>query len=354
MTYSNDQDMNHIIIATAIVLSAIMVTPAFAQIDEVDVGFDWGWKSCTESFIATSNGTVPRLNCSWLGEGIPEAATIVFDHTTGTIKIVIEEEEEEEEIELETMIPKESSKPVIKTEMQIEVEGIVEAREIVEAYGRGELDLEEFCFGGVVKENTIFFPDTGITIDIKTPNDNVPFKTNLQFYYEHTMSEICKAEYTLDNKVHNAKRTRAGEGEQVIFIPPTDFSLYEGFENAVGNYSARDQVEYFQQKSIMNAEDTQCSKEGTARGLCVQADFEDLTPEPTISEAGQKALDAYWILRETGVADIPFQEPEVQPTQEQNTRQYLAALGWTDEQIDAMIEAGEEEQTDEVEDEQNN
>jgi len=330
---------------------------AFAQVDEVDVGFEWTDKTCQDLVFISDAGSYKILTCDWRIEIIGEEPPLTEKDTTTLTpdeKVIVGDTEIDETVdETDRLVPP------LRTEQQIKVEGIIQAREVVEAYGSGDLDVDLFCFGGKIKENTIYYPDTDTTINIKTPNDNVPLKTNLQFKYEHLMSEICKAEYTLANKVHNAGRTQPGEGEQIMFVPRSDFEgliwdELEGLENPQYAYDEAKMTAFNFESNIQFATEFQCSITGKQQGLCVLADFENLEPEPTISKEGKKALDAYWLLRETGEAELPFQEPDVQPTQESNTRQYLAALGWTEEQIDAMIEAGENKETDEDTENENN
>jgi len=317
---------------------------AFAQTDEVDVGFEWGYKNCVESTVATAEGSVQRLNCSWLGL-VPEGATIIED-TEGNIEIVIEEDAETEtEISDEATILKEV--PVMKPEQLAKVEGIISAKEVIEDYGSGEKSVEELCFGGTERENRIF--QEFETIDVKSPNDNTPLGTNIQFKYEHLLSEICKAEYTLLYKVHNALRTLPGEGESYIFVPRTDFEgliwdELEGLEDPTYAFQERHMTDLNMQTSELTAEGFQCSIPGKQQGHCIKSESEQPIPKPTISSEGKKALNDYWILRETGEADIPKQDPDAEPLDRNSiTRQYLESLGWTTSQIDAAIEAMESE-----------
>jgi len=321
-----------ILIPIIAVLFAVGIQQAYAQVDEIDVGFDWKSKACQESYLVTDEGTFKRLDCTWLeeisGDEIISKGVVLPD-------IMIEEEAQTElDISDDATI---TPQPVIKTEQQIKIEGIITAREIIEAYGKGELDVKEFCFGGEIKENTIYYPDTDTTIHIKTPNDNVPLSTNAQFKYEHLMSEICKSEYTLDNKVHNPGRTYPGEGDVYIFEPRISFD--DLFPEATVEYAKRDRLDYYFQATQQFAEEFQCSIEGKQRGLCVKAESDQPEPEPTISKEGKFALSKYWILRETGEAKIPMQEPDEKPNLTFALDQYIKSYGISEEELKEWYES---------------
>jgi len=312
-------------------LIAVMMLPVYAQVDEVDVGFEWGFKSCVESTIATSEGSVPRLNCSWLGQ-VPAGSTIVEDTTSGNQEIVIEDPETE--ISDKATVLKEV--PVMSPEQIAKVEGIISAKQAIEDYGSGEKSVEELCFGGTERENRIF--QEFETIDVKSPNDNTPLGTNIQFKYEHLLSEICKAEYTLLYKVHNVLRTMPGEGESYVFVPRTDFEgliwdELEGLEDPTYAFQERHMTDLNMQTSELTAEGFQCSILGKQQGHCIKSESDQPIPKPTISSEGKKALEAYWILRDTGIADIPAQEQVKSMTPLDILKQYMKAYNITPEDL---------------------
>ena len=323
--------MTEKLLLTLIAVIAITIPVAYAQVDEVDVGFEWGWKNCTESTVATAEGSVPRLNCSWLGE-LPEGATITFDRE-GTIDVIIEEETgTETEISDEATI---TPKPVIKTELQIKVQGIKTAQEQLESYWKGEVSVEILCFGGTERESQIF--EQHETIDVKRPNDNIPLQSNPQYKYELILSEICKAEYALKYKVHNWLKTPQGEGDSYIFSPRTSFD--DLYPEATTEYAKRDKLDYYFQATQQFAKEFQCSSEGKSRGLCVYDKMDQVEPEPTISQEGKQALADYWALRETGEAEIPKQEPEGEFDPTVSLDQYIKAYNISEEDLKEWYES---------------
>lgn len=332
------------------VLFVVGIQQAYAEEISVNVPFEPNYEldmpQCSLSYNHALNLT--QFICGWFLEDVTPEELLKLNEEFPEVfhETDIDRAIEQLEPEIETSS---RPQPVIKTEQQIEVEGIVTAREIVEAYGRGELDVDEFCHGGEIKENSIYYPDTDTIVEIKTPNDNVPFKTNLQFYYEHVMSEICKSEYTLANKINNAKRTLPGEGEKYVFEARTSFD--DLFPNATKAYADKNQKQsYWIDFSKNNAEGFQCSIPGKQQGHCSKEIGDQPIPKPTISSEGKEALNKYWILRETGEAEIPFQEPDKKVTKTDLTRQYLESLGWTQEQIDAAMAVLEDENNEESSD----
>jgi len=317
------------------VLFAVGIQQAYAEIDQNEVPFDFDFKSCQGSTLVTEAGDFDAWYCTYLG-GIPVGATIEETVTEDGVTFEVRLGEELGLGEEETPV---TTEPILRPEQKEKVEGIYTAQQVIEDYGAGELDVQEFCFGGTVKENTIYYPDTDTTINIKTPNDNVQLSTHQQFKYEHLMSEICKSEYILANKVHNASRTPQGTGGTKFIVTATLP------EDAQAKYDEAKMGDYFAQKTKNDAEDYKCTKEGKARGLGFDCKVEEdqVIPETTISTQGQAIKNKYRAYLETGITDIPKQEPDAEPTKESIARQYLKAAGYSDEQIDAAIAAMEDD-----------
>lgn len=331
--------MTTIVIPIIAVLFIVGIQQAYAQIDEVDVGFEWGWKTCAESTIATAEGSVPRLNCSWLGQ-VPEGATIIED-AKGNIEIVIGEEvKTETEISDEATVTK---KPVIKTEQQIKIEGIITAREQIESYWKGTKTLQELCFGGTEREARIF--EQYATIDVKRPNDNKPLKTDPQYRYEMILSEICKAEYVKEFKIKNPLRTYPGEGQQEKFVARSSFEgllwdELEGLDNPTYAFAERHMTEFNFKKSAQFAEAFKCSAIGKSMGFC-RDPFTGLAPPEDVvtkSVAGKEILSKFRAYQETGVTEIPKQKPGEVFDPTVSLDQYIKAYGITEEQLKEWFE----------------
>lgn len=238
-----------------------------------------------------------------------------------------------------------STEPLIRTEQYEKIQGIMDAKAIVESYGKGELDVQKFCFGGDVKEGTI--QEEHETIDVARPYDNQPLKTNQELKYKQLMSNICEAEYKLKYKVHNWLRTMPGEGEQYVFVPRDSFDGIDlwaestGLDNPTYAYEDAKQVELYRQSEQIRADQFQCSISGKAQGHCIYPDVEPFVPDPEsfISNEGKAIKSAWKAYLQTGVTEIPKRaaDEEFKPTIALD--QYIAAYGITQEELKEWYES---------------
>jgi len=205
-----------ILIPIIAIMLVVGVQQAYAEPDFIVVPFDIDMKTCWLQTETTAQiGQVEAYFCIWLPD-LPRDIGIEY---TDDFKLDIPEKYFIEASDEPTIIEKAIS-PELQArldEKRAELEGMYDAKAIVEAYGKGELDIRKFCFGGTEREASIF--EEHETIEIKRPFDNQPLQTNPQLKYEHLMSEICKAQYKLEYKIENWKRTLPGEGESYVFVP---------------------------------------------------------------------------------------------------------------------------------------
>ena len=301
-------------------IPALILTTSLAYAEEVtvDVPFTPDKEvQCTYGFFTEKL----HFTCQWvmtpsdeeiiiIAESDPELVPeTIVDEAIANIKELVEPTEQ----------------PLIRTEQLEKAEGIISAREQLESYWKGTATVDELCFGGTERESQIF--QEFETIDIKRPNDNIPLSTNQQFKYEHILSEICKAEYTLKYKVHNAGRTPQGVAEPAFMVTATLS------EDVQAKYDEAKMGDFFAQQSIQFAEEFQCSIMGKQQGHCIKEVSDTPVPEPTISKAGKQALEDYWILRNTGEADIPAQEQMKKMSPLDIIKQYMKAYDITAEDL---------------------
>jgi len=157
----------------------------------------------------------------------------------------------------------------------------------------------------------------------------------------------CKAQQILKKKILGPQYLHIPSTNEPKIVYQTNATLPE---DAQAKYDEAKMTDYFAQKSIDTAEGFQCSILGKQQGHCIKQ-MEDIPiPETTISSQGQAIKNKYKAYLETGLTEIPKQEPDAEPDRSSTTRQYLAALGWSDEKIDAAIKVLEDDNNDESSD----
>lgn len=334
-----------LIIPIIAVLFAVGIHQAYAE--EVKLPFDTLYQEriCgVQTWTVEATGkSYAEFTCDW-----------IWETTEDINKLVPENFQYLPEKQVEILPLKEAidaikepiiEKPVIQTEQQIKVEGIIDARDAVEDFGANPEKAYLYCYGGTVRESSIYYPDTDTTIEIKRPNDNVPLSTNMQFKYEHLLSEMCKADYTLHNKVYNPTRTMSGEGESYIFVPRANFEGIElwqdttGLDNPTYAYAEAKMLDLNTQKSILTAEGFQCSIEGKAQGHCIKSESDQVEPTPRsyMSNEGKQLLRNFEAFLQTGITGIPKIDPDAEPDPLNDLKQFINARGITDEQLEQFL-----------------
>ena len=309
------------------VLFAVGVQQSYAEEQTVNVPFaPDDEKDC----YYTYSDDRFNFSCYWHMYPTPEEIVIIAEsdpelvpeHIVTVAKALLKELEKES-------VPEE---PVIRTEQQIKVEGIITAREQLEFYWKGTKTIQELCFGGTERESQIF--EQYATIDVKRPNDNRPLQSNPQYKYEMILSEICKAEYVLNFKINNPSRTLPGEGEQTEFVVTAVLP-----EDAQAKYDEAKMYDFFAQQSIQFAEEFQCSIAGKQQGHCPSAIGDMPVPEPTISKEGKAMLNEYNAYLETGLTELPFKEPKEEFVPTTALDQYIDAYGISEEELKEWYES---------------
>jgi len=305
------------IILPTVTFFVILIGLSYAYAEEVTVDVPFApddEKQCTYVYDVTDNKF--RFLCIWEMTPTDEEIVIIAEGDPelvpeNVVDKIIQSQEEE--------ISKAIAEPIIRTEQIEKAEGIKSAQEQLESYWKGTETVDELCFGGTVRESRIF--QEFETIDIKRPNDNIPLSTNQQFKYEHVLSEICKAEYTLKYKVHNALKTPQGTGG-------TEYTVTATLpEDVQAKYDEAKMGDFFAQQSIQFAEEFQCSILGKQQGHCIKEVTDQPIPEPEsfISSQGKAIKNAYNAYLETGIADIPAQEQMKKMTPLDIIKQYMRA-----------------------------
>jgi len=146
----------------------------------------------------------------------------------------------------------------------------------------------------------------------------------------------CKAQQVLKKKILGPQYLHIPSTNEPKIIYQTNATLPE---DAQAKYDEAKMTDYFAQKSIDTAEGFQCSILGKQQGHCIKEIADQPIPEPEsfISSKGKAIKNAYNAYLETGLTEIPKQEPGVELDKSSIARQYLAALGYTPEEIDAAI-----------------
>ena len=253
----------------------------------------------------------------------------------------------EEEVDPEFLKPTDQPKP--KTVFEIE---IVKLQEHLEEDGylpshdaqllRALLSLQEECElgteqGAPIQNYELF------TIASFEPYTHTDLGTQYILKKIELAIQLCESQKILKNKVL---------GDQYLHIPGKDDVKKKLWttnatlpEDVQAKYDEAKMFDYFSQKTKNDAEEYKCTKEGRARGLGFDCKVEEdqVIPETTISTQGQAIKNKYKAYLETGITDIPEQEPDAEPDQASIARQYLKAAGYSNEQIDAAIEAMEDE-----------
>jgi len=317
-------------------LITLMMLPASAQVDEVDVGFDWEDKSCTESYITLGSGSFKKLDCTWLQAITPTIEGETVDDESG-IAVPVDEGTAIEISDVATIAKTPAEKEIIILQAKLEEDGYLPSHEsqllaaLLSLKKECELGTEE---AAPIQNYELFY------IATFEPYTHTDLAT--QYILKEIEMEIqhCKAQQILKKKVLGAQYLNI-PGREDITIPWKSTAILP--EEAQIAHDAKGMIDFMTQKSIQFAEEFQCSIEGKQRGLCVKGETAEPIPEPTISRAGQETLDQYNLFRETGEADIPEQQSEGEPDKNYITKQYLKSLGWSDEQINKAITAMEAE-----------
>lgn len=320
---------------------------AYAEIDEVDVPFKFTGKGC---FVEEEKF---QYHCVW---------DLIKDPVTGELIVEIPEQpgteiQAEEEPELELVEPTDQPKPltsnqrkIIELEERLQEEGSLVSHEsqllraLLSYQDECELGTEE---GAPIQTYELF------TIATYEPYTHTDLGTQYLLKQIELAIQECKSQEILKEKVL---------GPQYLHIPgqsdvkqPHEFrSDFEGIElwkDAEGlddptyAFAERHMTEFNKDKSKQFAETFKCSKIGKSMGYCRDpfTGAEPLEDVVTMSSQGRQVLSKYQAYQESGITDIPKHEPDAEPDQASIARQYLKAAGYSNEQIDAAIEAMEDE-----------
>ncbi len=327
---------------------AIGVSYAYAQTDEIDVGFEWDFKDCIESSVVTTEGAFQRLDCSWLG-GLPEGADVIRDPDDG-FKIITEEEvvpeEEPEVIVEEVTIPKTPAEKMIdELIIKMEKDGFLPSHEgqLLMAL----LSLQEECELGTLEGAPI---QTYKLFHVATFEPYTHTDLGTQYILKEIEMAIqeCKAQKILREKVL---------GDQYLHLPGVSdvtpphvfrdnfegliWDELVGLENPTYAFEERHMTEYNKDKSIQFAEEFKCSAIGKSMGHC-RDPFGGADPEEdvvTMSSQGKELLSKYKAYQETGETAIPQKDMEREPDLTFALDQYIASYGITDEQLKEWYES---------------
>jgi len=326
-----------IVILMTAVLFAVGIQQAYADEQTVDVPFVPDNETCLYQYNEDLNLFV--FNCQWSMTPTDEEIVITAESDPEFIpENVIDAIIEQQQIVTE--------KPIPQTPAEIEIEKLtqkwIKEGELPSHEGqllRALLSLQEECElgteqGAPIQNYELFY------IATFEPYTHTDLGTQYLLDKIERAIQICKAQNTLKNKVL---------GDQYLHIPGKDDvkQLWSPNatlpEDAQAKYDEAKMYDFFAQQSIQFAEQFQCSLEGKQQGHCIKEIGDTPIPKPTISNEGKAMLTKYKAFLETGITDIPKQDPDEEPDKESIARQYLAAAGYSTEQIDAAIAAMEDE-----------
>lgn len=236
---------------------------------------------------------------------------------TGPPSTPMPDEDQEPSVIIAVTKPDVFERKIIELQKKIEEDGYLPSHE--GQLLRALLSLKEACEYGTEEAAPI---QTYELFYIATFDPYVHTDLGTQYILKLIETEIenCKAQDILKKKVL---------GPQYLHIPGStdvtpphvfrdnfdglEWDDTKGLDNPTYAFNERHMTAFNFDKSIQVAEGFQCSKPGKQQGHCPKQIGDQPIPKPTISKAGKQALNAYWLLRETGVAEIPFQDPEADP-----------------------------------------
>lgn len=307
----------------ALALISVATQPIYAQIDEIDVGFEWDSKDCIESNIVTPEGQFEKLDCSWI-----RAITL-------TDKDLPETDEPDTPIapmplaDQGTPITSSTTEP--KTAMEIKIAQLEKKAE------RDDLKPSEVQVLAALKS---FQKDCELGTEQGAPIQNYelflvstwePYVfTDLSVNYVLKQIEIaiqkCKAQDIMKHKVLGAQYLDLpGKDDVKELWKPTAVLPQE----AIDAYASAKMHAYWLQKSIDNAIGFQCSIEGKQQGHCPQQIGDQPPPKPTISKEGKMIQQKIKLYLESGVTDIPVQEQMKEMSPIDIIKQYMKAYNVT-------------------------
>lgn len=330
--------MTTIVMPLIAILFAVGIQQTYAEEVTVDVPFVSDDEGCIYSYDKELNQFL--FYCLWAMTPTAEEIIIIAEADPELVPEIVVDEAKEY---LEPVI---AEKSIPQTPAEIEIEKLtkkwIEEGELpsheaqllraLESFQKEcELGTEE---GAPIQTYEVF------TIATFEPYTHTDLGTQYLLKEIELAIQECKAQNILKKKVL---------GDQYLHIPglsdvkelwsPTAILP----EDAQRAYDEAKMTDFNAAKSRQFAQQFQCSIEGKQQGHCIKEIGDTPIPKPTISQEGKAMLTKYKAFLETGITDIPEQDPDEEPDQDFIARQYLKAAGYSDEQIDAAMTAMEDE-----------
>jgi len=333
------------IIATVAMSFVIAIGMSYAYGEEVDVPFDADEKQCKLSFDFEAKQF--KFACLWTMTPTDEEILIIAEDDPELVpEVVIDAILEQEEVVIEKTKPLTTSeRKIIELETKWLEDGTLVSHEaqLLKALKSLQEECELGTEEGAPIQNYELF-----TVATYEPYTHTDLGTQYLLKQITLAIEECKSQDVLKKKVLGVQYLHLPGQADVTPLHEfrSDFEglLWddlEGLDNPTYAFAERHMTAFNFEKSAQFAETFKCSATGKSMGFC--RDPFTGAPLPmdvvTKSQEGKEILSKFRAYQETGVTEIPKQEPGEKFDPTISLDQYIRAYGITDEQLKEWYES---------------